>query len=229
MTYQNLSNELEELKNPSRAKISQRFFKTGKGQYGEGDVFLGLDTATMVKTALKYGDLPLFDLQKLLQSPIHECRAAALVILKRQFQKADVKKQEQIQTFYLTNAHQINNWDLVDISAPLILAGLTWSARLKLARSENLWERRMAMMSTFELIKQGQFDQTLKLAKFFLTDSHDLIHKAVGWLLREVGKRNLAAEMAFLEQYASQMPRVMLRYALEKLPAAERQYYLKIK
>jgi len=217
---------LEAQKNSEKIAVFKRFFKTGKGEYGEGDQFFGLTTPVMGKIALDFTSLSLSDLAKLLIHPVHECRAAALVILKKQFLQTDADDREKITLFYLRYAQKINNWDLVDISAPLILAKIAWPTRLRLAKSPNLWERRMAMMSTFDLIKQGRFDQTLKLAKIFLTDRHDLMHKAVGWLLREVGKRDLTAEEGFLQRHYRIMPRTMLRYAIERFPETRRRQYL---
>lgn len=229
MNYLALIKELEAQKNPEKIAVFKRFFKTGKGEYGEDDQFFGLTTPVMAAIALRFKELSLADLARLLAHPVHECRSAALVILKKQFLRADVDGQEKIIHFYLRCSKRINNWDLVDISAPLILAKIDWSTRLRLAHSLNLWERRIAMMSTFGLIKQGRFTQTLKLAKVFLTDRHDLMHKATGWLLREVGKRDLSVETAFLDKYATRMPRTMLRYAIEKFSLPRRQHYLKLR
>lgn len=230
MTWKDLGKDFKKRADPTRAKHSQRYFKTGKGEYGEGDIFWGLNTATMVKGALKYQSLPLADLEKLLKSKIHELRAAALVILKRQYSRADEKERAKIAAFYLKNTSGINNWDLVDISASHILGD--WlldkdkAILYQLARSRNLWERRIAIMATFDFIKENEFVDSLKIARILLTDPHDLIHKAVGWMLREVGKRDLAVEEKFLKKYSAHMPRTMLRYAIEKLPLAKRQLYL---
>jgi 3-methyladenine DNA glycosylase AlkD len=229
MSYLELIKALRLQKNPEKIAVFKRFFKTGKDEYGEGDRFFGLTTPVMVTVALRFRALALTDLAKLLAHPVHECRAAALVILKKQFLKADANGRKKITDFYLRYAQRINNWDLVDISAPLILANLDWSTRLRLAKSKNLWERRMAMMSTFAGIKAHHFAPTLDLARLLLHDPHDLIHKAVGWLLREVGKRDLAVETAFLNKYATRMPRTMLRYAIEKFPQSLRQHYLHLK
>ena len=230
MIWQVLEKELKSLADPVRAKHSQRYFKTGKGEYGEGDVFLGLNTATMVKIALKYQGLSLVDLHQLLASKIHECRSSALVILKRQYLKADVASKEKIIKFYLINTKYINNWDLVDISAPNILGD--WlldkdrTILYQLAKSKNLWERRIAIMATFAFIREGEYEDSLKIAEMLLKDEHDLIHKAVGWMLREIGKRDMAVGEKFLRAHASHMPRTMLRYAIEKFPQEKRQFYL---
>jgi len=231
MTWKDLEKELKSLANPVRAKHSQRYFKTGRGEYGEGDVFLGLNTATTVKTALKYQELSLTDLHQLLESNIHECRSSVLVILKRQYLKADTTGKKRIVDFYLKNTKGINNWDLVDISAPNILGN--WlldkdkAILYKLAKSKNIWERRIAIMATFAFIREGEYQDSLKLAQILQTDPHDLIHKAVGWMLREIGKRDMAIEEKFLRRYASKMPRTMLRYAIEKFSPSKRLYFLK--
>lgn len=230
MNYLDLEKELRKLGNPLAAKHSQRFFKTGKGEYGEGDIFLGIKTVPMVKAALKYQELLFTDLQKLLESKTHEFRSAALVILKRQYLKAEEPAKRRLVDFYLKNTKNINNWDLVDISAPNILGD--WlkdkdrSILFRLAKSKNLWEKRISIMVTFAFIRAGEFTATLKIAEILLKDKHDLIHKAVGWLLREIGKRDLAAEEKFLRKYVRQMPRTMLRYAIEKFPEQKRKLYL---
>lgn len=230
MTWQDLEKELKKQADPKRALGAQRYFKTGKGEYGEGDVFLGLKTEMMVKTALKYQDLTFVDLHKLLASKIHECRSAALVILKRQYLKADAAGKKKIVNFYLKNTSGINNWDLVDISAPRILGNWLLDKDRKvlyqLSKSKNLWERRIAVMSTFTFIRENDFNDSLKIATALLKDKHDLIHKAVGWMLREIGKRDLRVEEKFLHRHAKQMPRIMLRYAIEKFPEKKRKFYL---
>jgi 3-methyladenine DNA glycosylase AlkD len=230
MTWKDLEKELKRRADPVRAKHSQRYFKTGKGEYGEGDVFLGMTTAVMVNAALKFKDLPLPDLAQLLSSEYHECRASALVILKMQYLKAESAGRKKIFDFYLKNTGGINNWDLVDISAPNILGD--WlldkdrTILYKLAKSKNLWGKRMAVMATFAFIRAGELDDSLKIAEMLLGDVHDLIHKAVGWMLREIGKRDMAVEEKFLQKHVSQMPRTMLRYAIEKFPEKKRKLYL---
>jgi 3-methyladenine DNA glycosylase AlkD len=231
MKVKDLKKELLGLKDPYKAKGCQRFFKTGKGEYGEGDVFLGITTPDLRKVIKKYFDLALIDLQKLLRSKIHESRSAALAILVHQYEKSkgEVEK-KKIVDFYLKNSTKINNWDLVDISASHILGkhflDKDKSILYQLARSKNLWERRMAIIATSEFIRKNHFEDTLKIAKILLKDKHDLIHKAVGWMLREVGKRDLMTEEEFLKKNFRKMPRTMLRYAIEKLPPEKRKFFL---
>ncbi len=226
-----IKKDLVKLKNPERAEISSRFFKTGKGQYGEGDVFLGITVPELRKIARQYPELPLRDLQKLLSTKIHEHRLISLFILIQKYKKADTSGKREIFHFYLKNIKYINNWDLVDASAEHIvgnhLLGKDKSILDELARSENLWERRIAIMSTFAFIKNNQFDDTLKISEVLINDRHDLIHKAVGWMLREIGKRHLPAEEIFLKIQYKRMPRTMLRYAIERFPQPKRQSYLK--
>lgn len=223
----NICSDLDKLKNPKKAKDLQRFFKTGKGEYGEGDIFLGIMVPQQRKLAKKYLDLDLDDLQKLLDSKIHEYRMTALFILMK---KDDKKK---IFDFYLKNTRNINNWDLVDLSAPNILGEYLLDKNrdilYKLARSKNIWERRMAVLATLAFIKNGDFDDFLKIAEMLINDKHDLIHKAVGWGHREVGKRDLKTEEDFLKKYYKKMPRVMLIYAIEKFPEKKRRAYLSSK
>jgi len=235
VSYQDLVKDLEKLKNPIRAKLESRYFKTGKGEYGEGDIFWGIKTADMRRVAKKYADLPFSDLHKLLASPIHVFRSVALVVLVNRYQKSKEQKiKKEIAEFYLDNRKGINNWDLVDISAPKILGEWLCEDRDrerdrvldKFAKSKDLWERRIAIMATFAFIKRNQFADSLKLAEILLNDEHDLIHKAVGWMLREIGKRDLTVEEKFLDKYAEVMPRTMLRYALEKFSPSARQRYL---
>lgn len=216
--------------NSQKAKLLQGFFKTGKGQYGEGDIFLGIMVPIQREIAKKYQDLYLSDIQKLLNSKIHEERLIALLILVSQFKRGDIQKREVIFKFYLKNAKNINNWDLVDLTAPNIVGQFLINKNRKilyhLAKSENLWEKRIAVLSILSFIKDNQFDDALKIAEILLKDKHDLIHKAVGWMLREVGKRNLAVEEKFLKKYYKKMPRTMLRYAIEKFPEKKRRWYL---
>jgi len=222
--------ELKKLSNPKQAEILQRFFKTGKGEYGEGDIFLGIKVPEQRKVVNKFEDLSLEDLEKLLSSKIHEYRMLALLILIRQYEKADEREKKKIFKFYLKNTININNWDLVDISAPKIVGDYLLNKPrkilYKLVSSDNLWEKRIAIISTFTFIRNNEFDDTLKISKIFLSDKHDLIHKAVGWMLREVGKRDQKVEEEFLEKYYSKMPRTMLRYAIEKFEEKKRKFYL---
>ena len=226
-----IKTELKKMANPLQAKNLARFFKTGQGQYGAGDKFLGIMVPQQRAVAKKFVQLELADIQELLDSPWHEFRLTALLILVDKFGRAPATAQKSIVNFYLKNIVRINNWDLVDLTAPKIL-GPYFAKRprpilFKLARSKNLWARRIAVLTTFEFIRQHDYADTLKLAELFLKDQHDLMHKAVGWMLRELGKRDLAVETEFLKQYYKVMPRTMLRYALEKFPESERQKYLK--
>lgn len=231
MTTASPQQQLKKLANPKKAIGVARFFKTGKGEYGEGDVFLGITVPQIRLIAKKCADLTLKEIQKLLQSKIHEERLLALIILVNQFKKADEGNQKQIFDLYLSNTKYINNWDLVDCSAEYIVGGYLMNRSkniLKLlAQSNLLWERRIAIMATFHFIKQKQHEHTFTIAKILVKDEHDLIHKAVGWMLREVGKRiSEAIEEAFLQQHYQQMPRTMLRYAIERFDEKKRKKYL---
>jgi 3-methyladenine DNA glycosylase AlkD len=225
-----LQRELRRLANPNRAVIVQRFFKTGPGEYAEGDKFLGLTVPQLRALAKRYRGLSLRDTSRLLCSPIHEERLLALLLLVQAYREGDENDQRRIYKLYLRSTRYINNWDLVDCSAEHIVgAFLRERSRellRKLARSKSLWERRIAVLATFHFIKHGEFVPTLRIARFLLQDEHDLIHKAVGWMLREVGKRDLPAEEAFLQKYYRQMPRTMLRYAIERFPEPKRRRYL---
>lgn len=225
-----IEKELKELGNPEKAKVLSRFFKSGKGEYGEGDVFLGVMVPETRRVAKKHRDMKLIEIQKLLNSKIHEHRLAALLILVDKYSKGDETEQKKIFEFYLQNARKVNNWDLVDLSAPKIVgAHLLKGKRAllrKLARSKNLWERRIAIVSTYAFIREGEFSDTLKISGLLLNDEHDLIHKAVGWMLREVGKRNQEAEEKFLMKHYRKMPRTMLRYAIEKFSKKKREFYM---
>lgn len=225
-----VANDLEELAAPARAEASSWFFKTAKGEYGHGDIFLGVGVPAQRRIAKRYSRLPLPELRKLLQSRFHECRLTALFILVGQYRKADPKARQKIVRFYLANRRRVNNWDLVDSSAPYILGhhllNHDRSVLYKLARSTNLWDRRIAILATAALIREGEYDDTLRISEMLLLDEHDLIHKAVGWMLREVGNRSPADEEKFLKTNAARMPRTMLRYAIEKFPEGKRKAYL---
>jgi 3-methyladenine DNA glycosylase AlkD len=221
---------LQTLGSPENARLLQRFFKTGPGEYGEGDVFLGIRVPTLRKLIRDYQDLPLAEITELLCSRFHEARLLALLLLVHAYQRGDDHQREQIYTLYLQHTRFINNWDLVDTSAEPIVGRQLWQRSKQplyaLARSELLWERRIAIMATFHYIKQGEFNETLQIAQRLLCDPADLIHKAVGWMLREVGKRDQLTEEAFLRRHYKIMPRTMLRYAIERFPESLRQGYL---
>ncbi len=225
-----IERELSQLKDHDRAKNLQWFFKTGKGQYGEGDIFLGIAVPEQRKVAKKYVDLSLDDLQELLSSKIHEHRFTALVILITKYRKAEESIKAEIFEFYLKNTERINNWDLVDLSAPRIvgdyLLNKERSILYELAKSDSLWKRRISILSTFTFIDNNDFEDALKISELLLNDEHDLIHKAVGWALREIGKRDQNVEERFLTKHYLQMPRIMLRYAIERLGEKKRRKYL---
>ena len=216
--------------NPKQAKILQRFFKTGPDEYGEGDLFLGLTVPEQRRIAKEYASLCIEEIEKLLTSKIHEHRLTALIVLTNKYKKSSESQKEEIFSLYLRNTQHINNWDLVDLSAPTIVGEYLFDKDRKIlyqmAKSNNLWEKRIAMLATFAFIRQNEFDDAFKLAEILLKDSHDLIHKAVGWMLREVGNRERDAEISFLDKHHHQMPRTMLRYAIEKFPEDLRQKYL---
>jgi len=241
--YKKIVQELDKLKNPKHAKALQRYFKTGKGEYGEGDIFLGLRMAQNRGVAKKYlKETKLTDVQKLLNSKIHEHRMVALLILVEKYKKLSQQivrdssprlrsAQNDIFSFYLKNTENINNWDLVDLSAPNIVGQFLLDKDrkilYKLAKSDNLWERRIAVLACFAFIGQKDFRDAIKISKILLKDKHDLIHKAVGWMLREIGKQDEKVLINFLNKYSCQMPRTMLRYSIERLPEKKRKYYLK--
>jgi 3-methyladenine DNA glycosylase AlkD len=214
-----------------KAEILSRFFKTGKGQYGEGDRFLGVTVPEQRRIARKYPELSLEGLDTLLASRIHEHRLVALLILIEQYGKADERAKGNLVSFYLDRTGCMNNWDLVDLSAEKILGdylyGRDKSILYRLAASDNLWERRIAIMATFAFIRKNRFADTFALAGLLLKDRHDLIHKAVGWMLREIGKRDRDAEEEFLRKHYRAMPRTMLRYAVEKFDTETKTFYLR--
>ncbi|MEK7094916.1 MAG: DNA alkylation repair protein [Patescibacteria group bacterium] len=219
-------------KDPIKAKNLKWFFKTGRGEYGEGDKFLGVSVPDVRAIAKRFRGLSLQELKTLLRSPFHEERQAALFILISQFQKGNEALRKKIFKMYLAHTSFINNWDLVDCSAEHIVGAYleqkSKTLLLKLARSRLLWNRRVAMIATFRFIKNGSSDAALKIAKLLVHDKHDLIHKAVGWMLREVGSRCLMRDLkTFLRQHSRAMPRTMLRYAIEKFPEQKRKIHLK--
>jgi len=227
----NIKDKLQQLASPETAEILQKFFKTGPGEYGEGDIFIGVRVPDLRKLAKEFQDITTSEILAFLASSIHEERFLALLILVLNYGRGDEIEKKKVYDLYLENTSCINSWDLVDGSAHHIVGAFLMDKNkaplYRLAKSENLWERRIAMVSTFYFIKHDQFRETLEIAKILLTDPEDLIHKAVGWMLREIGKRDLAAEETFLKKHAMNMPRTMLRYAIEKFPEPKRQRYLK--
>ena len=215
---------------PEKARFYPRFFKTGPGEYGEGDRFLGVTVPRCRRIAKSARGLPDVEIGKLLRSPMHEERAVALYILVDRFERGDERERAAVYRIYRRHLDRVNNWDLVDASAPAIVGGtFERGDRTQLyrwARSRRLWERRIAMLATFRYIKKGDFRDALRIAEILLDDREDLIHKAVGWMLREVGNRDGKAERAFLSAHYRKMPRTMLRYAIEKFPEPERRAYL---
>ena len=230
MTAADVQTALAQLADPVRAKNLAWYFKSGPGDYGEGDQFRGIRVPTLRTLVRRYPDLPLADATALLASPWHEDRLLALLILVDQYRRGDIAARQAIFDLYLAHTDRINNWDLVDLSAPNIvgrhLCGGDTGLLTTLAQSASLWGRRIAILATFHFIDQGRLDEPLRIGDLLCYDKHDLIHKAVGWMLREVGKRDLAAEEAFLLPRYKTMPRTMLRYAIEKFPPARRQAYL---
>jgi 3-methyladenine DNA glycosylase AlkD len=223
--------EIEKSRDDEQAKILRRFFKTGKGEYGEGDVFLGIKVPIQRKISKKYLDLSLSKVKELLKSKIHEYRLIGLLILLDKYKKSSEKEKEEIFNFYLNNIRHINNWDLVDLTAPGIVGDFLLNKDKKilysLANSENIWSKRIAIVSTYNFIRKCEFEDTLTLAEILLKDNHDLIHKAVGWMLREVGKRDKKILEDFLKFHYKKMPRTMLRYAIEKFSEEKRKAYLR--
>ena len=223
---------LRKLADPVGAKQAAHFFKTGPGQYGEGDIFWGLSVPDQRTIAKQYLNLPLSEIQILLNHKIHEQRLTALLILVYQFKKADEKTQKKIYQFYLKNTRRINNWDLVDTSARDIVGEymIAHPAERKklyrLVKSKNLWERRIAIIASFAFIREKDFTDTLKLSELLLNDHEDLMHKAVGWMLREVGKRDVTVLTKFLQTHKTNLPRTALRYAIEHFPPEIRKKYL---
>ncbi len=230
-TLENLKESLRKTATAKKAKASAWFFKTGPGQYGEGDHFIGVSVPEQRKVAREFRNLPLTQVEELLRSPIHEERLVALFILVDQFQKADEKIKKEIYDFYLANTAQVNNWDLVDSSAGYIVGTYLFDKPrdilYKLAQSKSLWERRIAAISTLAFIMEGEAADTFKIAEILLSDKEDLMHKAVGWVLREVGKRVSREELVgFLKKHYSRLPRTTLRYAIEHFPPEQRKKFL---
>jgi 3-methyladenine DNA glycosylase AlkD len=226
-----IQSQLANLSNNEDGLFLQRFFKTGPGQYGEGDLFRGIRVPELRRLSKMHQEISLEQAERLLHSAYHEDRLLALLILVRKYARTDERGQATIYKLYMSNTRFINNWDLVDSSAEFIvgayLSDKSQQPLYRLSRSRSIWERRIAILATFHFIRQGEFETTLRIAERLLTDKEDLIHKAVGWMLREVGKRDLKKEEAFLRAHHRQMPRTMLRYAIEKFPEDKRQRYLK--
>lgn len=222
-----IEKEIQDKKDPIRAKILSRFFKTGKGQYGEGDIFLGIVVPVQRIIAKKHKDISLKEVQKLLNSKIHEYRLIALFILIEKYKE----DKELVYNKYIKNFRNINNWDLVDLTAPKIMGDFLKDKNrdilYSLAISNDLWERRISIITTFAFIKDNDFKDALKISKILLNDKHNLIHKAVGWMLREIGKRDKEVEKEFLNKYYRFMPRTMLRYSIEKFNPREKEFYMK--
>jgi 3-methyladenine DNA glycosylase AlkD len=221
---------LQQLGDRRRAEVSRRFFKTGPGEYGEGDIFLGISVPELRELAKECPDLVTEQAEQLLHSAIHEERLLALLLLVRLYAKGTEAEKKRIYALYLNNTRWINNWDLVDASAPHIIGAYlrhrSKQPLYRLARSPLLWERRISIIATFHFIRHNEFAETLEIARMLLDDREDLIHKATGWMLREVGKRHLPSEEEFLHKYCHRMPRTMLRYAIEKFPEAKRKKFL---
>ena len=226
-----LQKRLAALGDPRAAEASRRFFKTGPGEYGAGDLFRGIRVPVLRGLAREYEATSLPEAERLLGSPFHEDRLLALLILVRLYARGDGAAREEIYRLYLKNTRRVNNWDLVDSSAEHIVGAHLWDRGRgplrRLAKSADLWERRIAVLATFHFIKRGEFEETFNLARALLSDREDLIHKAVGWMLREAGKRDPEAAERFLRQHHARMPRVMLRYAIEKFPEEKRRQFVK--
>jgi 3-methyladenine DNA glycosylase AlkD len=231
MSIPEIRQTLRSLGNAEKAKVLQRFFKTGPGEYGEGDVFLGITVPVLRKLAKEHEGLDEKGILSLLQSEIHEERLLSLLILIRKYGRAREEERKKIHDIYLSSTRYINNWDLVDLSAEHIVGHFLMKKSrqplYKLARSKRLWDRRIAIMATFHFIKQHEYEETFKIARLLIADEEDLIHKAVGWMLRETGKRHMGAEEEFLKKHYKKMPRTMLRYAIERFPEEKRKRYLR--
>ena len=231
MSLKKLKFDLQKYSDKRKAKIVLRFLKTGPGEYAEGDIFLGITMPMLRILSKRYQGLVFNETLQLLKSGIHEERLLSLLILILKYRNADLSDKEKIYKAYLNHTKYVNNWDLVDVTAKHIIGAFLENKDraplYKLARSDSLWERRIAILSTFHFIENNDFEDTLKIAEILISDPHDLIHKAVGWMLREVGKRDRDSEERFLKKYYTAMPRTMLRYAVELFPESKRQAYLK--
>jgi 3-methyladenine DNA glycosylase AlkD len=233
ITVMKIKKELKSLSNKKQANLLKGYFKTGKGEYGEGDIFLGIKVPIQRQVAKKSIDLSVVGVEKLLNSKIHEERLVALLILVLKYERGGEKEKKKIFETYLKNTKYINNWDLVDVTCPKIIGNYLLDKNrdvlYKLVKSKNLWERRMAIIATASFIRSNEFKDTIKIAEILLNDEHDLIHKATGWMLREVGKRDEKELTDFLDKYYSKMARTMLRYSIERLEDKKRKYYLQKK
>ena len=233
MNAKDVKQKLKSLASLDVAKSSVRFFKTGPGEYGEGDIFIGIKVPTLRTVSREFRSLPLEEVETLLNSPIHEERHLALMILVLQTAKCDDAHRRVVFDFYMQNTKFINNWDLVDCSAPYVVGGFLMDKSRKplfnLTKSKSLWERRIAIVSTQYFIRHDDFADTLAISEKLLNDEEDLIHKAAGWMLREVGQKAQSVLEAFLDQHGAVMPRTMLRYAIEKFPPDQRHGYLQRK
>jgi 3-methyladenine DNA glycosylase AlkD len=229
--FNDVKKDILNIADSGRIEILQRFFKTKAGEYGHGDIFVGAYVPNIRRIAKKYSKLYVEDINELLYSKIHEERLCALLILVEQFEKGSEVEKKKVLNFYIKNVRQANNWDLVDLSAPKIvgeyLQDKAKDILYKFSESKNLWEKRVSIISTFSFIKSGSFEDCLKISKILLEDKHDLIQKAVGWMLREVGKRKAAVLEDFLTKNHRKMSRTTLRYAIEKFPEEKRQFWLK--
>ncbi len=227
--------KLEALRSPEELKKIQRYFKSGEGQYGEGDKFMGVRMGKIFALAKEFMEMPPNEIEKLLESPIHEMRVGAVSIMDWQARSNKISEERRKELFdlYIRRHDRINNWDLVDRSAPYVVGGYLFdkprAILYKLARSKNMWERRTAIVSTFYFIRKGEVDDTFKIAEMLLNDKEDLIHKAAGGWLREAGKKDRQRLLSFLDKYAATMPRTMLRYAIEHLDKKQREHYLSMK
>jgi len=229
-TAREAERRLKKLADPTCAKRCAGFFKTGPGEYGEHDTFYGIRVPDLRSLAKAFYLMPLGEVERLLYSSIHEARFLSLLILVHQFETSDNKTQSTVFRFYKKHAKQVNNWDLVDLSAPKIVGAYLWKrpreSLFRLAKSPNLWERRIAVVATHFFISKHDLHDTFAISASFLTDKEDLIHKACGWMLREAGKKDVQVLEAFLDSYIQDMPRTMLRYAIERFPEAKRKAYL---
>lgn len=229
-----IKSDLSKLAVKEKIPIYQNFFKTGIGEYGEGDIFLGVSVPNTRIIAKKYSkQISLQQTEQLILDKVHEVRLLGLLILVDKYEKSNEETKKEIAEFYIKNTKKINNWDLVDLTAPKILGNYLLKKDRKiiytLAKSQNLWDKRISIISTFAFIKSNQFEDTFKISEILLSDKHDLIHKAVGWMLREVGKKNILEEEKFLKKHYKYMPRTMLRYAIEKFEEEKRKKYLENK